>query len=198
MPPQPELVLICDRRGRILDFPRSLPGLTAGPGDTLAPLVTGDSASRALDLLLALRREGAVFPWPLELRLGERAVPFLFAGVTGPAASLLAGCRHRRPLADFCRHLVRSSQAEAGGVPFGLELDPQAVERLGRLLDRRELDRQDADDGGKPGSITARVRLLRSLARRLAAADLPGEAGRLASALHRHARRLVEELGDGG
>lgn len=187
-PPQPELVLICDHRGRILDLPRRPPGLAAGPGDTLAPLVTGGSASRALDLLLSLRREGAVFLSPLELRLGGRAVTFLFAGVTGPAASLLIGSRHRRRLAAFCRHLARSSPAEAGGAPFGLELDPPAVERLGDLLQRR-----GAGAGRTPRSATARARLLRSLARRLAAADLPGEAGRLAAALDHHARRLAEE-----
>ena len=128
--PAVQLLLRCDRRGRVLATLGGDAALLrlAAPGMTLAPLVADAGAAPLLDFLFTLRRAGAAVSGELAAADGRR--PLHLAGLVAGEGTLVAGDRDAARLARFCRSLL-ATPGLAGEPSPG----PATLSELGRLLD---------------------------------------------------------------
>ncbi|MGQ9365356.1 sensor histidine kinase [Azospirillum sp. ST 5-10] len=88
-------VLVCDRDGRVREVHgvgAGVPGL-AGRRDVPFPVLFGlEPFGRALDLFAALRRDGVVTDWPLDVRLNGAERPLYVSGRALGSTIVLAAC----------------------------------------------------------------------------------------------------------
>ncbi len=134
--PTVELLLRCDRRGKVLAV---LAGAAAlAPGMTLALLVADAGAAPLLDFLLSLARSGGAVSGELAAAAGGR--PLFLAGVATGDGALVAGDRNAARLARFCRSLATAPAALGEPVP-----GPESLAELVRLVEAPQPESEEEE-----------------------------------------------------
>jgi signal transduction histidine kinase len=109
------LVFACDFQGTVIEVLRDDLGLTQGVERPFSLLVDRASLSKALDLLVALRAQGTVFGWELNVPTAQEIVTLQFAGIVDGERLWIVGAESDGGILEFYQALtgINNEQANA-------------------------------------------------------------------------------------
>ncbi|MZP28158.1 response regulator [Heliobacterium undosum] len=110
------ITLLCDWQGMIMRVNSNRLGFSARirAGQPFPGIVDRSCTDKALNFLAALRKQGSVFNWELNVPLGDQVLGLYFAGCASEGKMLIAGARTRSTMARLYEEMVDSgSQAPA-------------------------------------------------------------------------------------
>ncbi|MBM7865438.1 response regulator [Heliobacterium gestii] len=104
------ITLLCDWQGMILRVNSNRLGFSARirSGQPFPGIVDRSCADKALNFLAALRKQGSVFNWELNVPLGDQVLGLYFAGCASEGKLLIAGARTRSTMARLYEEMVDS------------------------------------------------------------------------------------------
>ncbi len=129
------IALVCDEEGTILQVIRDDLGVAdrAAPGRPLTLLVDRGSLQKALNFLVQLRAQGAVFDWDLNVSVAGQVTTLHFAGVVTGEQLLIVGAKTSNGVMQLYEEMMRIGNEQANALRMAMkeyaELTHEQAER---------------------------------------------------------------------